>query len=310
MAELRIGSCSWKFPSWRGLVYSSSTQGDYLGEYARTYSTVEIDQWFWSLFSTRDVSLPDPRDVSLYRASVPEGFCFSVKVPNSLTLTHAYRKTKTDPMVANPHFLSLSLFQAFLLRLEAMRDVLGPLILQFGYLNQKMMESQNVFQRRMGAFFRQAPAGYSYALEIRNPRYLNESFFEFLRTAGVSPVFLQGYWMPPIFTVYEQWRPLVLQQKQVVIRLHGPDREGMEAKTGKRWDRIVEPRDEELEAVVSMVEDLLDQGVDVYLNVNNHYEGSAPLTIDRLRKVLGQEPLLQVYEQRSFDWMDDAKSGI
>ena len=78
----------------------------------------------------------------------------------------------------------------------------------------------------------------------------------------------------------------------------------MEAKTGKRWDRIVEPRDDELSAVADLVEDLLDQGVDVYLNVNNHYEGSAPLTIDRLRKLLGQEPLLQVYEQRSFDLMD------
>jgi uncharacterized protein YecE (DUF72 family) len=94
-----------------------------------------------------------------------------------------------------------------------------------------------------------------------------------------------------------------------VIRLHGPDREGIEAKTGKQWDRIVEPRDEELESVVEMVEDLLGHGLDVYLNVNNHYEGSAPLTIDRLRKLLGQEPLLQGYEQRSFEFTD-GETGI
>jgi uncharacterized protein YecE (DUF72 family) len=299
-----MGTCSWKFPSWRGLVYSASTKRGYLSEYARTYSTVEIDQWFWSLFSVRDVSLPDPGDVSGYRAAVSDSFCFSVKVPNSITLTHAYRKIKNEPLLPNPYFLSPSLLEAFLSRLEPMRDVLGPLILQFGYLNQQMMDGQGDLQKRLGVFLNQAPVGYAYALEIRNPRYLNELFFEFLLTSGVSPVFLQGYWMPPIVSIYEQWRPLILQQEQVVIRLHGPDREGIEAKTGKRWDRIVEPRDEELESVAAMVEDLLDQGVDVYLNVNNHYEGSAPWTIDRLRALLGLEPLLHVYEQRSFDLLD------
>jgi uncharacterized protein YecE (DUF72 family) len=50
MAELRTGTCSWKFPSWHGLVYSAPKGIDYLAEYAHHYNTVEIDQWFWSLF--------------------------------------------------------------------------------------------------------------------------------------------------------------------------------------------------------------------------------------------------------------------
>jgi hypothetical protein len=49
--------------------------------------------------------------------------------------------------------------------------------------------------------------------------------------------------------------------------------------------------------------------VSVYLNVNNHYEGSAPLTIDRLRALMGQEPLLQVYEQFSFELLDEDQDG-
>jgi hypothetical protein len=36
-----------------------------------------------------------------------------------------------------------------------------------------------------------------------------------------------------------------------------------------------------------MITDLAGQGVDIYLNVNNHYEGSAPLTIERVLRVLG-----------------------
>ncbi|MBC8235230.1 DUF72 domain-containing protein [bacterium] len=51
MAELRIGTCSWKFPSWHKLVYSEPKGINYLEEYSRHYNTVEIDQWFWSLCS-------------------------------------------------------------------------------------------------------------------------------------------------------------------------------------------------------------------------------------------------------------------
>jgi uncharacterized protein YecE (DUF72 family) len=35
-----------------------------------------------------------------------------------------------------------------------------------------------------------------------------------------------------------------------------------------------------------MVKELVAQGVSVYLNVNNHYEGSAPLTLDRIQRLL------------------------
>jgi len=35
-----------------------------------------------------------------------------------------------------------------------------------------------------------------------------------------------------------------------------------------------------------MIADLLNNGVDVFLNVNNHYEGSAPLTIRRFAERL------------------------
>jgi len=33
-----------------------------------------------------------------------------------------------------------------------------------------------------------------------------------------------------------------------------------------------------------MINDMKGRGLTVYLNVNNHFEGSAPLTIERLRE--------------------------
>jgi uncharacterized protein YecE (DUF72 family) len=286
MAQLRIGTCSWKFPSWHGLVYSAPRGINYLEEYARHYDTVEIDQWFWSLFGTDNIKLPRPADVAAYRDSVPDGFRFTVKVPNSITLTHLYRKAKTDPLVPNPSFLSPSLFQTFLSLLDPLRDALGPLMFQFEYLNRQKMASQARFQERFEALSSQLPTSYQYGVEIRNGNYLNESYFEFLNRNGLSPVFLQGYWMPPVTDLYQRWRTLILQQEAAVIRLHGPDRQGIEKRTGKQWNQIVAPKDEELAAIAEMIDDLLDRGVDVYLNVNNHYEGSAPLTIGRIRQLL------------------------
>lgn len=284
MNVIRIGTCSWKYPSWHGLVYSAPRGINYLQEYASRYTTVEIDQWFWSLFG-ESIRLPDLEDAQAYRRSVPDDFRFTVKAPNSITLSHL-RTLKGEPLVANPHFLSSSLLETFLARLDPLRDVLGPVMFQFEYLNRNKMPSQERFQTLFEGFARQLPGSYLYGVEIRNGNYLNASYFQFLARNKLVPVLLQGYWMPPVVGVYERWGAFLAQQQMVVVRLHGPDRQEIEEETGKQWDQIVAPRDQELGAIVSMVQELVDHGVDVYLNVNNHYEGSAPRTIERIERLL------------------------
>jgi len=286
MAGLRIGTCSWKYPSWHGLVYSAPKGINYLREYTSHYNTVEIDQWFWSLFGETSIRLPKPADVVAYRESVPDDFVFSVKLPNSLTLTHFYRKKKSDPQMSNAYFLSPALLERFLSQLDPLRDVLGPVMFQFEYLNRQKMQSQKRFQELFDRFLEHVPRLYQYAMEIRNANYLNESYFEFLERNGLGLVLLQGYYMPSIIGLYTRWKSYILRHKLVVIRLHGPDRKGVEKRTGKRWNQIVDPKDEELREIANMVAELLDHGADVYVNVNNHYEGSAPLTIDRIRRLL------------------------
>jgi uncharacterized protein YecE (DUF72 family) len=286
MAELRIGTASWKYPSWHGLVYSAPKGIDYLAEYAERYDTVEVDQWFWSLFGGDKVRLPDPEDVASYRRAVPDGFRFSIKIPNAITLTHFYRKAKSDPLVPNPWFLSAELVDRFLAAIDPLSDVLGPLMFQFEYLNRKKMASQAEFERRFGAFVERLPEGPVYALECRNANYLNDSLFDLIERRGLAPVLLEGYYMPSVVDLFRAWRPRLERSRTVVIRLHGPDRASIEKETGKRWDRIVAPKDDALSGIATTVAELLHAGVDVYVNVNNHYEGSAPLTIERFQERL------------------------
>jgi len=86
--------------------------------------------------------------------------------------------------------------------------------------------------------------------------------------------------MPPIFGLYAKYADQLTET--VVIRMHGPDREGMEEKTGKDWSQIIEPRDADLDALAKMLQDLKIRRRNVWAFINNHFEGCAPATITRL----------------------------
>ncbi len=73
---LRLGTCSWKYDSWKGLVYEKGKTyrpDDYLPDYAKRLDSVEVDQWFWSLFPGGP-RLPDPDGREALREERPGRF--------------------------------------------------------------------------------------------------------------------------------------------------------------------------------------------------------------------------------------------
>lgn len=286
MAILRTGTCSWKYDSWAGIVYSAMSGINFLEEYGKRYSTVEIDQWFWSLFEDI-VKLPEESTVREYSSSVPDDFKFTVKVPNSITLTHHYNRGKDKSLRKNKHFLEPELFHAFLKTLQPMSGKIGVLMFQFEYLNKQKMSSQAEFIDRMSAFLETVDRTYPIGLEIRNPNYLNKTYFESLKENKVSHVFLEGYYMPPVKDVFDKFKEYA--NSEAVIRLHGPDRKKIEQITGGDWSKIVLPKDETLGRLPSIIQFFLEREVDVYINVNNHFEGSAPLTLEKIMRLMDTE---------------------
>lgn len=286
-SKIYFGTCSWKYDSWEGIVYSKTKGINMLEEYSKQFNSVEIDQWFWSLYAVNKISLPKESDVKLYAESVPADFRFTIKIPNCLTLTHFYRKNKSESLKTNPHFLNPDLFSEFLSTLNPMKDKIGVLMFQFEYLNKEKMSSQIEFMERFESFMQNIKTDFQFGIEIRNPNYLNKKYFEFLKVNNLSMVFLQGYYMPPVWEVFKTAKDFLISP--VVLRLHGPDRSGIESKTGNVWNQIVEPKDDELQKIAELIHYLSEKQNDVYVNVNNHYEGSAPLTIRRLTEVLLNE---------------------
>ena len=278
---LRFGTCSWKYESWKGIVYSETNLKNYLKEYSKKFNTVEIDQWFWSLFPPSKVVLPQKKVVEDYKKSVPADFLFTIKVPNSITLTHFYKDSKEDQLKPNPFFLSVEIFEEFLNSIEPIKNQVGCLIFQFEYLNKQKMNSLSHFQSKISEFYSQLSKNIpAIGIEIRNPNYLNENYFKFLSELKLAPVFLDGYYMPPATEIYSKFKKHI--NNLAVIRLHGPDRKGIEKIANDNWNQIYINRDVEIKSIVEMIKEMQSNEVDLFVNVNNHFEGSAPLTIQKL----------------------------
>jgi len=90
--------------------------------------------------------------------------------------------------------------------------------------------------------------------------------------------------MPTIFNLYEKYHSFI--EKFAVIRLMGGDRKAIEEKSQGNWNQLWEPKEEELNRLAVMMRELMIKKVRLFVNVNNHYEGSAPLTIDRIKSLL------------------------
>lgn len=114
--------------------------------------------------------------------------------------------------------------------------------------------------------------------------YPDSEAINYLQGMGNHHVFLHGYYMPSIFDLYKKFHHLL--DELTVIRMHGPDRKDIERLTGKNWNKIVAPKDQDVTDLASMLMELRSREMKTFTFINNHFEGSAPKTIQRLNRQL------------------------
>lgn len=288
--KLHIGTCSWNYPEWSEVgIYSGKQKRhyDYLPEYAEHFNTAEIDQWFWSLESPDNLRLPKADDVEAYANLTPKDFRFTVKAPNAVTLTHFYKQApKEFAEKPNPHFLSGNVMDAFLKSIRPLGEKIAVIEFEFEYLNKQKMPSVDVFFDQVGPFLDKLPRDYTFAIETRNPNLITSNWFDFLKTHNTGHVFVDGGYVPPPYSIYEKHGDACLTTRTVTMRMLGSDRLGIEKKTGKHWTKVVEPRDKSIDDAAKFAAKLFPGHYDIYANFNNHFEGSAPLSIRTMIKIL------------------------
>ncbi|HEY6715908.1 MAG TPA: DUF72 domain-containing protein, partial [Reyranella sp.] len=138
--DIRLGTSSWFFPGWRGLVYDGvhpqaalSRKG--LAAYAEIplLRTVSLDRTFYAPLTAVEYQR--------YAHQVPDPFSFVVKAP-ALVCDAVMRDEEGRGKVANPHFLDAAIAaREFIVPcLEGLGAKAGPLVFQVSPLPRGLIE--------------------------------------------------------------------------------------------------------------------------------------------------------------------------
>lgn len=291
-ATLRMGTSSWSFPGWEGLVYGGkhsdrtlSREG--LPAYAAhpLFRTVGVDRGYYA---------PIPRDdLERYAAQVPDDFRFLVKAWEGLVVPTwpSHRRYAARAGQANASFLDpeLALDEVVGPLVESLGDKLGVLLFQAPPHDIGAVGGPGRWLTLLERFLEGLPPDARYAFEVRNRALLQPDFFEILDAFGASAVLAHHPSLPPIT---EQRRsasgPLVVRWML---------RRGMRYDAAKAryapFDARKDPDDVTRDAIADAVIEAALSERPTYVIVNNKAEGSSPLSVRALAGTIAERwPLL------------------
>lgn len=287
--RIRLGTSSWSFPGWRGLVYSramseSALSREGLREYTRhpLLRTVGIDRSFYA-------PIPD-EDLQRYASQLPEGFLACAKAGASVTAAFGLGG-RGQELTANRNFLSPAVFIDEMLTPFArhFRPYAGPFLLEFPPLPRGVTLSDREFADGLDHMLGALPTDFHYAVELRERRWLTTEYAQALRAHGASHVF--NYWsrMPSLADQADIVAPE--SQPLTVIRLLLPPgaRYEQQREAFHPFDTLQAPDLAMRAQVVALARRAVASARDVFILVNNKAEGSSPLTVMELARLLAAE---------------------
>jgi len=284
--NIYIGGSSWKYEGWLGQIYSRDrylTRGKFsqklfeqecLREYAETFSTVCGDfafyqfpsEEFWKRLFTR----------------VPEHFRFAFKVPEQITCKLFPRHARYGVLAGrdNEGFLDNRMLQEMFLRpLLPYREKTALLIFEFGAFGQRSFEDVGQFLDRLDPFLAALPPEFRYAVEIRNPEFLEKDYFACLRARRVAHVYNAWSKMPELrsqMAIPESATTDFLVSRALLRRGRVyEDAVGM----FQPYREIQDENPEARESMRVLIGRARENKQFLFLFVNNRLEGNAPLTI-------------------------------
>jgi uncharacterized protein YecE (DUF72 family) len=158
---VRVGTCGWSYADWCGVFYPNDLPAaEFLPFYAERFRVVEVDSTFYRS--------PSPKTVSGWRQKTPEGFDFSLKVPQTIT----HEKVLLDWSKERDEFLAAA---------RLLEEKLLCCVLQFAFFNKHVLAGLPEFLDRLDPFLADWPADVPVAVEIRNEYWFTPEFTDCLR---------------------------------------------------------------------------------------------------------------------------------
>lgn len=284
--HIYIGGSSWKYEGWIGQIYSRSrylARGRYsqklfndtcLQEYAQTFPTVCGDFAFYQF--------PTEEFWRRLFAQTPEGFRFAFKAPEQITCKVFPGHARYGGMAGleNESFLDADLLkESFLRPLWLYRDRTALIILEFGSFSKKTFSNVNEFLDKLDLFLAKLPAEYRYAVEIRNPDFLDREYFRCLHHHKVAHVFNAWSRMPELrhqMAIPDSFTADFLVSR-ALLRQGRSYEEAVQLFTP--YTEIKDPNPLVRASLRDIIRIARDKQMTAFLFVNNRLEGNAPATI-------------------------------
>jgi len=283
-ATLRLGTSSWSFPGWRGIVYAPGSRPQELARHGlHAYAqhpllrAVSIDRTFYGPLQAQDFAA--------YAAAVPNDFRFLVKAmghcTSPFTPSHGSRTRQ-----ANPHYLdeSFAIDRVIAPAVEGLGELLGTMLFQFSPQQAAITKKPERFAERLTQFLGALPRGLNYAVELRDAALMTQPYFDALAATGVHHCYSIHPRMPsierqrelapstgPVFARWMLQPPLNYQQAKEQFTPFA----NLAAEDPARRGQLQE-----------LCADAILQGANVMVTVNNKAEGSAPLSVFALAQAI------------------------
>jgi len=212
----------------------------------------------------------------------PEGFQFAFKVPEQITCKVFPTHLRYGPQAgqANESFLDAALLRELFLRpLWPHRAKVALLIFEFGAFSHRAFAGLGEFLERLDPFLASLPPQFRYAVEVRNPEFLQPDYFNCLRARGVAHVYNAWSRMPELreqiatpgsaTTGFLVCRALLRQGRpyEEAVAMFSP------------YSEIRDPNPAARESLRVLIQQAREQRHLAFLFVNNRLEGNSPLTI-------------------------------
>jgi uncharacterized protein YecE (DUF72 family) len=279
--NILIGTSSWKYPGWLGEIYSPHRytsqkrfEAECLTEYAETFPIVCGDFAFYQF--------PSPQFWQKLFGLAPKGFLFAFKAPEEITRPrfpgHARYGGRAGAM--NVSFLDAELLRRnFLALLQPYAGRVPLIIFEFGAIPASIFAGASEFVAVLRPFLQKLPREFRYAVEIRNPEFLDDRYLDLLREQGVAHVLNAWTHMPPIGEQMAR-RDIFTADFSVTRALLTPGRTYEAAvETFQPYQSVKEPNQAVREALRQVLVRAKLRSEPTYVFVNNRLEGFAPGTI-------------------------------
>lgn len=289
--RLYLGSSSWHFPGWQGMVWQGAHAEAELSRHGlQAYAahpllnTVSLDRAFYRPL--------EPATYAALAAQVPAGFRFVVKAPACVSDAMLREPGSGLALQPNPQFLDPAAARTLCAvpAAQGLGDKLGVLVFQLSPLPAALLAAPDAVMARLQALLEAVipalPGSTLLALELRDPALLTPALAQMLKRLGVRYALGLHDRMPAAEAQLPMLR--ATWPGDLVCRWN-LQRGQRYAQARDRWapfDRMQAPDEPTRASLVRVMAATLRAGHRVFVTINNKAEGSAPASVLALAEAL------------------------